>query len=915
MVATPNLDSFSSAALSARVIFVLTMPRLFMGVLMARSRLLALGLQRGVETREHAPRIAFVDLVALLGRQLGGLDVALGVVVVEAGLRIDAADGADHLRGKQDVVDRDHAGQKVDARLVIHAGVEEDVVEQVILQQRLLQLLGEPAEPAPVIRHGAAAMRDQELEGREVLEQVRGQALHECRGVGIEIMRAGGVEAGVAAGRDVDHRGDVELDHLLIDRIPVPVRQRRRGPVAARRVRVQVDADEAVLLDALLELGNARFRVDARRLRQHGDADEIVREQLADAIAQLVADRRPGRGHLEVADVVGHEARARREHREVAAALLHLLELVALDALAQLVVADLELGGLRHDRRILDARDLPVAPLFQRLWSRRVMAVHVDDHVSLSLKILSRLDAVRRSMRHHGAADILAAGAAARSHGLLYHKGERRDQAGNCDHGEDLAEGQVPRGQFGNQEGAGNTAEAADAHHPGNAGGPPLGRIERRGQRRQRRLRRVHDHAGREHDHHQEAHIAGRLPDQEDRHRRQRIADRDDAVGVEAVHQHAEEHRADAAEREQRRDQGRSLRVEPDVLEQDRHPVDERIEDHQPHEIGDPKHQRAHAQHRRQHHADSGRVDAPGGLGMLRLQHDELADIGGGRRDPAHHLAHALDAGAARQQVMDGLGQDRNQQHGQHQRRDAAEHQHAAPAPLRDHPGGEEAAAGRAQREAAEHQVGHGRAQTARAVLAEQGHGVRHRGAEADAGDAAKHCQLGQVGRERRGETGDAEDQDRTDQHQLAAETVGHGTGEQRAGGKAEQRRAQHRPERRFLDAPLLQQRRRDEADRGGVEAVEQHDDEAEREDQPLEAGERMVVEKGLDVDAGGRGHRFCFLGVLFWLVRRGPQGHIPGEIESCSFGGLTGYVTEGDRPRQRRGASISYSKLEYDFG
>jgi hypothetical protein len=101
-----------------------------------------------------------------------GLDVALGVVVVEAGLGVDAAHRADHLAGEQDVVDRDHLGQQVDARLVVDAGVEEDVVQQVVLQQRLLQLLRQPAVAAPVVGRGAAAVRDDELQRREVLEQV-----------------------------------------------------------------------------------------------------------------------------------------------------------------------------------------------------------------------------------------------------------------------------------------------------------------------------------------------------------------------------------------------------------------------------------------------------------------------------------------------------------------------------------------------------------------------------------------------------------------------------------------------------------------------------------------------------------------------------------------------------------------------
>jgi hypothetical protein len=37
----------------------------------------------------------------------------------------------------------------------------------------------------------------------------------------------------------------------------------------------------------------------------------VIRKELLTPIAQLVADRRPGAGDLEVADVVGHEAGAR----------------------------------------------------------------------------------------------------------------------------------------------------------------------------------------------------------------------------------------------------------------------------------------------------------------------------------------------------------------------------------------------------------------------------------------------------------------------------------------------------------------------------------------------------------------------------------------------------------------------------
>jgi hypothetical protein len=117
------------------------------------------------------------------------------------------------------------------------------IVQQVFPEQRLLQRLRQAAETPPVIGHRAAAMRDQEFQRREVLEKVRGQALHESRGVGVQVMRARGVKAGVAAGRNVDHGGDVELHHLLVNRVPVPVRQRRRSPVPARRVGIEIDTN------------------------------------------------------------------------------------------------------------------------------------------------------------------------------------------------------------------------------------------------------------------------------------------------------------------------------------------------------------------------------------------------------------------------------------------------------------------------------------------------------------------------------------------------------------------------------------------------------------------------------------------------------------------------------------------------
>src|SRR6185437_9215716 len=99
------------------------------------------------------------------------------------------------------------------------------------------------AVTAPVIGDGAAAMWDDQSQRREILEQIRHQELHEGGGVAVDVMAAGGVEDGIGSGGDVDHPGHVELDHLLIERIPPAVGERRILPVAAAWVGIEVAAD------------------------------------------------------------------------------------------------------------------------------------------------------------------------------------------------------------------------------------------------------------------------------------------------------------------------------------------------------------------------------------------------------------------------------------------------------------------------------------------------------------------------------------------------------------------------------------------------------------------------------------------------------------------------------------------------
>lgn len=67
------------------------------------------------------------------GVPVGDLVARGDVVKIVAGFRIDAAHRADHLAREQDVVNGNHASQQIDTRLMIDTGIEENVVEQMIL--------------------------------------------------------------------------------------------------------------------------------------------------------------------------------------------------------------------------------------------------------------------------------------------------------------------------------------------------------------------------------------------------------------------------------------------------------------------------------------------------------------------------------------------------------------------------------------------------------------------------------------------------------------------------------------------------------------------------------------------------------------------------------------------------------------
>jgi hypothetical protein len=224
-------------------------------------------------------------------------------------------------------------------------------------------------------------MRDDEAQRREIPEQIALDELHERRRIGVDVVRASGVEIRIAGGADVHHRRHIEFHQLLIQRIPVAIGQRRGVPVATRGVRVEIAADETQVPDAPFELRRAVGGGHAWRLRQLAHADEIVRVQPHDAVDQIVAHAGPGEAGGLAPHVVRHRRSAWREDRQVRAAFTLQLQLSALEALADLIVADHRASPGRP-RRILQGGDLRVAKGLQFARGGRVVAVAVDDHAA-----------------------------------------------------------------------------------------------------------------------------------------------------------------------------------------------------------------------------------------------------------------------------------------------------------------------------------------------------------------------------------------------------------------------------------------------------------------------------------------------------------------------------------------------------
>ncbi len=195
-----------------------------------------------------------------------------------------------------------------------------------------------------------------------------------------EVSAVGAPPVAVAGGVDV--RRHVELDELLVQRVPVLAAEIGRLVVALARIRVEQAADETVFRDAALELrqrGGDRF---ARRLGQAGDAGKPLRQHAAELRDVAVDALDPAVHDAARTLSVEHREGPRRDELYVGAGAIDGVEIAArLHQPKHLVVAD----GRRRRAVARAAREQQREPGVELGRSAEV-AVNVDDHAKSFFK-------------------------------------------------------------------------------------------------------------------------------------------------------------------------------------------------------------------------------------------------------------------------------------------------------------------------------------------------------------------------------------------------------------------------------------------------------------------------------------------------------------------------------------------------
>src|SRR5699024_292439 len=100
--------------------------------------LTTLGCQTAIQARVGSACGGFENAVTIGVGEFSVFDIAHRVIKEVPGIGVLGAHGTNHFGGEHNVVVRDHLEQCIDAGLVVNAGIEVNILQQVVFQVRFV---------------------------------------------------------------------------------------------------------------------------------------------------------------------------------------------------------------------------------------------------------------------------------------------------------------------------------------------------------------------------------------------------------------------------------------------------------------------------------------------------------------------------------------------------------------------------------------------------------------------------------------------------------------------------------------------------------------------------------------------------------------------------------------------------------
>src|SRR5215510_439466 len=247
-----------------------------------------------VYTRIDLAGIALGDLVAVgVAEPLDGLEDGDDFLEIPARLRVNGIDSPKHLGGEQDIVHPYPFNQQLHSLSVVNGHIPVHPTGGLFKRLKALSHM-HATMPIPLIRDGPTTVRNNDLQGREVLEDARAEQLHGARVMLGNVVGNGRMHCRVDGRTGVDGAGDIELDHLLPQRIPPFIAQRGcEGLAASGLVWIDITGDKPLLFDTALQFFHPALGADVRRLGELAHWRDFVRKEATDARNEVVAGFRP----------------------------------------------------------------------------------------------------------------------------------------------------------------------------------------------------------------------------------------------------------------------------------------------------------------------------------------------------------------------------------------------------------------------------------------------------------------------------------------------------------------------------------------------------------------------------------------------------------------------------------------------